>query len=242
MPDKKELERYFIKDYSEIIKGLTALIEESFFKVNELAKNKPDWVKDNDLRLAIYGKYISNLNSTRILVKNTIDFINKENWAEEYRLNFSITRKEDDFVYLKEVDTHLRFASYINFISNFEATILCIIRFLRVEKIKCNLNYVGFIVDNLGMNHYEDFLKLISEIRNSIHNNGIYIAKEKDKENELPLSFKTLSFTFSKNKKIDLTWKHCLMIYEEIISFTEKIFEHEKIKSHILIKDIVVES
>ena len=56
------------------------------------------------------------------------------------------------------------------------------------------------------------------------------------------LSFNMLSFTFSKNKKIDLTWKHCLMIYEEIIGFTEKIFEHEKIKNHTLIKDIVVES
>ncbi len=241
MPDKKELERYFIEDYSIIIKELTALIEESFLKASELAKNNPEWVKDNDLRLSIYGKYISNLNSTRILLKNTIDFISKENWTEEYRLNFLISHKEDDFIYLKELDTHLRFASYINFISNFEATILCIIRFLREENVKCNLNYVGFIIDNLGLKHYEDFLKLISEIRNSIHNNGIYIAKEKDKENELALSFKNLSFTFSKNKKIDLTWKHCLTIYEEIICLTENIFKHEKIKLHNLIKDIVVE-
>lgn len=236
---KEELEELYLVTYPTLINGLSLLIDSALSNAKSLITINPNW-KD-DVRFAVYGKYISELNSTRILLKNANDFIKKENWEDYYNSNFAIDGRNNDFVYMKELNSHIMFASYMGFVSQFESTIKIIARFLISNGNKYEPNYINFIKKKLGIITYNHFLDIVRCIRNSIHNNGIYIPEE-DKFDDLPLSFNELSFHFHKNKRVELEWKDCLIIYEELINLTNVIFGNEKISKQLYIRDIVLDA
>ncbi len=238
--DRAEVEFNIVGGYPQHLEKIKYLIDLCISKARDISIKRPDWISNNDARFAIYGKYVSTLNATRILLYNTLNFVNQDNWVKTYNAEFAIGGQIDDFVYLKELDTQLRFANYMSFVSEFESSLLIIIRFLKEENEKCAAKYTNFIIDNLKIVTHVEFLRLVRHLRNTIHNNGIYIPDD-SKYNNDHIIFKGLDFNFQKGKRVDLQWIDCFAIYEELIGLTEIIINENMITKHKLIKDIVVE-
>lgn len=135
--DKVEAEKKILGNYPIFIKNISELIDLNLSKCKDICMINQDWIINEDARFAVYGKFISKLNSTRILLFTTQNFICQENWIDTYNSKFSINGQMNEFIYLKELDTQIRLASYIGFVSEFEATLLIIIRFLQNKKEKC---------------------------------------------------------------------------------------------------------
>ncbi|PZX61019.1 hypothetical protein LV84_00007 [Algoriphagus ratkowskyi] len=238
--ERAEVESNILGGYPKYLEKINYLIELCVSKATDISIINPDWISNNDARFAIYGKYVSTLNATKILLYNTLSFVNQDDWVKKYNDEFAIGGRIDDFVYLKELDTQLRFANYMSFVSEFESSLLIIIRFLKDENKKCAENYTSFITDNLKIITYVDFLRLVRHLRNSIHNNGIHMPTE-SKYNSDPIKFKGMDFNFQKGERIDLKWIDCFVIYEELIGLTEIIFNEDMISRYELITDIVLE-
>jgi len=239
--NKEEVENNILGKYPSFIERLKNLIDLCLSKVQVISNQKPDWITNNDARYAIYGKYVSVLNATRISIYNTLHFINQKDWVETYNSEFSIGGQTNNFVYLKELDTQLRFANYMSFVSNFESSLKIIIRFLKQKKERCASSYASFVIDNLKIKTHDDFLRMVKHLRNTIHNNGIHIPDNSIYNND-HINFKGLDFNFQRNKRVELQWTDCFNIYEEIINLTEQIIKEDIVAMHKLIKDIVVES
>ncbi|MBI9069832.1 MAG: hypothetical protein JEZ09_21240, partial [Salinivirgaceae bacterium] len=201
-------------------------------------KKNHDWDVDYDARLTIYGKWISSLNATKISLQNTLNFILDKGWTKYYNENYSVGGLMDEFVYMREVDTQFRFASYMSFVSEFESTTLILLRYLKENGEKCAQKYHQFVLDNLKFRSHKGFLLIIRLIRNSIHNNGVHIPDKKE-HNHLSLKFNAIKFDFVKNERINITWTDCINIYSELIELSSKINEHELIIKYKTIEDVL---
>lgn len=239
--DKAEVERVILETYPNHITEISKIIEKCVTIAKGLVYQNKEWNTKYDTRFAIYGKWVSTLNATRISLSNILDFISQPGWTEKYNKEFSIGGIQNDFVYMKELDVQLRFANYMSFVSEFEATILIIIRYLKEKGEKCADDYFSFINDNLKITTHKEFLRIVKFLRNTVHNNGIHVP-DKIRDDYVPISFKDLKYDFKRNKRVELTWSDCFVIYNELVELFAKTIKLEPIKNHSLIKDIVVDS
>lgn len=239
--DNAEVEKVILGTYPNHVTEISKIIDKCITVAKGHVDKNKEWNTKHDARFAIYGKWVSALNATRISLSNTVDFISQSNWPEKYNKEFSIGGIQNDFVYMKELDTQFRFANYMSFVSEFEATLLIIIRYLQSKNEKCANNYFNFIVDNLKISSHKDFLRIVKHLRNTVHNNGIHVP-DKIRDDFVSLSFGSLKYDFKRNKRVDLTWSDCFLIYNELIEFFEIIIKEEPIRNYRLIKDIVVDS
>lgn len=230
--DKAEVETNMLKAYPEYIKRISTLIELCLKKAYK-SKNSAEWIKNDDVRFTFYGKYINVLNATRISLFQNITFLSQPDWVDTYNKNFSIQDKKNDFIYLKELDTHSRFSSFMGIASQFEATTLIIIRHLKNKDVPCSDNYGNFLSDQLKLNEWKDFITIVRHLRNTIHNNGIFT-----KEDET-IVFNELKYEFKNNKSVTLSWTECFIIYQYLVELADIVFHHELVAKEDLIKDIV---
>jgi len=236
-----EIEKNMTQRYPTIIEEIGRLIDICVEKAMFIVKNKNEWIANQDSRFAVYGKYISSLNATRILLYQSVDFLSKGNWQEIYNLNFSVGGQKNDFVYLLELNRQIMFASYLSFFSEFESSTGIIYRHLNNKGDHFATNYKGFIIDNLKLTTYHNLIDIMKFARNTIHNNGIHIPDNSTNDN-ISLNYKSLTVNFNKNKSVIIEWKEFLIIYEEIIELTDAIHKHSLIDNEKEIRDIVCDA
>ena len=231
---RKEVEINILGKYPSYILNLDSLINDCIIQVKLISENRPEWIINNDVRYTIYGEYISVLNANKILIFNLLNFINKTDWVDIYNNEFAILPQVDDFSYLKEVDTSLRFGLYMKFVSLFECYILNITRYLKFKNIKCSTNYSKFLNENLKISSHEEFLKIVRHLRNSIHNNGYHIPDE-DKYNFVTIEYHKLKFSFEVNKRVELIWNDTFSVFEELIKLSVIVSNSEIVNKEKII-------
>lgn len=231
---RKEVEINILGKYPFYILNLDSLINDCIIQVKLISKNRPEWIINNDVRYTIYGEYISVLNANKILIFNLLNFINKKDWVDIYNNEFAILPQVDDFSYLKEVDTSLRFGLYMKFVSLFEGLISNIARQLKSRGVKCSTNYFKFLIENLKMSNLENFLNIVRHLRNSIHNNGFHIPDE-DKYNFVSLEYKNFKVSFEVNKRVELNWNDTFSVFEELIKLSEIVSNSEIVNKEKII-------
>ena len=236
-----EIEKNMKKRYPVLFAEISKLIDLCIEKTNYISQHRREWIDNQDSRFAVYGKYISSLNSTRILLYQCIEFLSKKNWEEIYNLNFSIGGLKDEFEYLRELNRQIMFASYLSFVSEFESSIAIIYRHLNNKGGHFATNYKGFIIDNLKISSQNNLIDIIKHSRNTIHNNGLHIP-ENSNHNNITLNFKSLKIDFHRNKTVLIEWKEFLTIYNEIIILTDLIIHHKEVVKETEIRDIVLDA
>ena len=209
---EKEIENQILSIYPQHLYNLSELIETCLVKVTHIDETKKEWLENKDARRAVYGKYVSNLNATRIALYQANFFISNKEWTSIYNSEFKIKGDIDSYAYIKATDIFYRFGFYMSFVSGFEASIKMIINHLAEKGIPCERNYKGFITNTLGLKNVEPLLDIIKFIRNTIHNNGLHIPDNSlDDNRDIP--YKELLVILRKNKQISVNggsfiWNH----------------------------------
>ena len=124
--------------------------------------------------------------------------------------------------------------SYFFFLfSSFEHSIRRIIQVYNPELYNSQSNISPLLkglIKKLELDNKDRFIDLIILIRNSLHNNGLFIPRGTSPNRKI--IWKGIPFHFDKNKSIEMKdlWIRWISISKEIVSIFNSIINSEKIK------------
>lgn len=202
-----------------------------------LMKNKK-WKFENDIRFIFINQLNSILISHNLNINYIVRCISNAEWVKK---NMQ-TDNQGAFIIYEEYITYNRNALIFSLTGVVE-------RFFR--RILIELNTSSNITDefyNIRKNVFElleidkegdewKALNVLSNIRNTIHNNGIYLTKRKDMK-EIQFKYHHLHIIF-KNEKLHLNSKYEILnfVLMDLINLARIINDHPKISDIICIEE-----
>jgi len=167
-------------------------------------------------------------------------YLGDESWWIDIQRIYNLSKRPIPF-FDRELDyfDQMISMSYFFFIfSSFEHSIRRIIQVYNSELNKSQLNksqsnintLLKEVIKNLDLDNKDEFIDLFILIRNSIHNNGLFIPRGTSSNRKIIR--KGIPFHFDKNKSIEIKdlWIHWISISKEIVSLFNSIINSEKIK------------
>lgn len=238
--EEKEIESIVKEKYPLFIDNLKNVSLKCYIISDEISKSKKEWVSNKDDRFSVFGRYLSIINSTKIALFQYINFINKEDWANDYK---SIIIDSDtnffnfELEYFKELDTRLRFSFYHGMYSQLESSLFSISRYYKKNNLPCSDKVKNIIVDNFKQKQYSDLIDILTLYRNSIHNNGIYFPVKEENYNK-KCDYKDKFYIFTYGERVDLDWGEAMFLANEIIELSENLFLSDIINKDFIINDL----
>lgn len=212
--------------------------------------------EENDVRVAFFKHLHVVLNSTVISLILTHKFVGHNDWLEEIHKDYSLSPKsynyDNERKYFGQIV--LNGSLFFVFIS-FEHAVRLICKYCDREFYFEQENRFStmckWLMNQLGLHGKDDFIDLITYIRNSLHNNGMFMPRRRVKgrilsDDELKdrnIQWRGPTFYFKANKPITNSntnsdmWPSLVPIINEIITIFNDIMESPKMKNIRYIED-----
>ncbi|MHC8520255.1 hypothetical protein ACPJHQ_01855 [Rossellomorea sp. H39__3] len=197
----------------------------------------------NDIRSTTFGRICNILDTRRVSYLMISEFQQKKLSQKKYRnkvFDSSLPIYGDlNFVYQNSI-ADLKRGYFLDIFQTFESTI----RQLNVQL--GNKNIPGLfkifnenILTSTGLSTHrkvraKELLVFISLLRNSIHNNGIYVPIHGSYKHSFPLNYKGDSYSYKKNDKIIINFELLLVITEDVIEVLKYIIKDDNFNSKIV--------
>lgn len=190
-------------------------------------KKRPEFDERNDARLMILHKSISSLTSLEIGFENMFKIMQDPDWSNSYPFDLFIPIKyvKDGYeMFLKMGFIHLYF-------SGIESSLRIFLRNIDPEVHKNSRGEFKKIYDTLfekiGFQKYIPLLDLFRHIRNTIHNNGIFMPT--DYENK-QVKYKGKVYNFQDGKvQLNTSWADILFLVDETIGMMKELLDNPEI-------------
>jgi hypothetical protein len=124
-----------------------------------------------------------------------------------------------------EIESFTIFTFFQGIFVAFESTFRLIFPIIKKREPPINIsNVLDELKSDLGLSDYSEFFNLLRNLRNSIHNNGIY--NQKDEE----IICNGFKYKFIKNKPIEIEnlWEKWFDIVNELMKIMEIVFTKTK--------------
>lgn len=196
--------------------------------IQELLASHSGWL-ETDIRISGFGKLSTVLTSMTLVIKLYYNYLSRKSWWKE---NESDMPTEDIFRNLNSFISFQRFGFIQGSFMAVESTIRQILRV--VDPSKCNEATASYesvykcLISKLSLdNDWCDFLELWSCIRNTIHNNGIYVNNgQPDKT----ISYKGKTYQFHNREKVEIaSWDLLIDFQKDARTLLREIVDHEEV-------------
>jgi len=193
----------------------------------KIKQDHSDWDAE-DPRVALVGR------TANVLITQLVDayvfatcVINKK-WWEIYIPGVpkdNIQRQADSYV------AHNKISNYLLFFSFFESDMRRLYRKIYPGKQKDGTGHFYHIYSDIlkysELTKYTEFLRFCKEIRNLIHNNGVYFNCH---NKQCAINFRGESYNFTYGKSVDFLYAELIFrIYDEMVIFMRDLISSEKI-------------
>lgn len=199
---------------------------------SEIKNKHPHYISGRivDFRLGTFDRLLSVLTVALLKIEAVKFYINREEniWQQDY-FNRCLPKiyKEDSRLHLRHLSglfNELRFNIYQKTYSNIEASMRIVCSQINIGSKK---NNVFRKVNDLTGDWDDDFLNFISAIRNTIHNNGIFLPD--NGTTQLTYTLNGISYIFEKKKPILVTTEDICNIVKEMCNRFKATIDHSSI-------------
>jgi len=214
-----------------VISELESLVQQCFSTLDDLLLIQK--FSENDARVTFF-KHIVNVIDSSIIFLVTAHRYFDESWWNDTQQIYNLSKRrlpfEREFDYCDQMIS----MSYFFFLfSSFEHSIRRIIQVYNPELYNSQSNISPLLkglIKKLELDNKDRFIDLIILIRNSLHNNGLFIPRGTSPNRKI--IWKGIPFHFDKNKSIEMKdlWIRWISISKEIVSIFNSIINSEKIK------------
>jgi hypothetical protein len=189
-------------------------------------------IKETDVRVTFFKHFVVVVDSTLLSLILSHKYLGNEDWwiqiQREYELSTRPIPFDREFDYYDQVVTN----SYFLYIfSSFESSLKLIVERYDPQLYESQKDFnplcKKFLKDlSLKNEMTDEFIDVISSVRNSIHNNGRYVIESR------LIKWNNLDFEFNKNKPISMAeyWLWLLPISKEIYRIFINIVNSDEIK------------
>jgi hypothetical protein len=215
-----------------LINELESLLSECFDTIANLTTYQQ--IKENDARVTFFKHLVNVIDSTIVSLLVAHKYLGDENWWKEIQKEYNLSARRIPFVrefaYYDQVVTnsffHLMFSS-------FESSIRLIVKRYDSNLYNSQRDFNPLskgLISKLKLGNKDKFIDLISSIRNSIHNNGLYVPMGSIKNKKIV--WNNVMFHFDENKPIAIKdlWSSLIPILREVYSIFSGIINSDEIK------------
>jgi hypothetical protein len=215
-----------------LINDLESLLSECFNTISNLMTYQQ--IKENDARVTFFKHLVNVIDSTIVSLLVAHKYMGDENWWKEVQKEYNLTARPIHFVrefdYYDQVVTN---SFFLLMFSSFESSIRLIVK-------RYDSNLYGSqrdinplckgLISRLKLGNKDKFIDLISSIRNSIHNNGLYVPKGSTKSTKIV--WNNVIFQFDEDKPIAIKdlWSSLIPISREVYIIFSRIINSDEIK------------
>lgn len=192
-------------------------------------------MKQNDARVTFFKHMNNILNSTTLSLILAYKYLGRSNLAAIHKEFFLSPRLYDYDTEMKYFDQMVMNDYFLFIFNTFEHAIRLIYREYNKGSQKLQDNFNGIckeITKDLGLKKRDDFIDLITYLRNSFHNNGLFVPKGNQKRRSI--QWNGTIYYFNENRQISESkndmWLSFVPISKEIISFFNEIINSDKVK------------
>ena len=219
-------------DRIKLIGELEILLQQCFSIIDDLLKLQK--FSQNDARVTFFKHIVNVIDSSIIFLTTAHRYFGDESWWIETQSKYNLSKRpiyfDREFDYCDQMIS----MSYFFFLfSAFEHSIRRITEVFSPELYNSQSSFSPLLkglIKKLNLNNEDNFVDLITSIRNSIHNNGLYIPRNSTISRKIV--WKNIAFHFDKNKQFtkEELWLHWINITKETINLFNKIINSNEIK------------
>ena len=216
----------------KVIDELESLLQQCFSTLDDLLSIQK--ISQNDARVTFFKHIVNVIDSSIIFLTLSHRYFGDEPWWSDTQRMYNLSTRPIPFDREFDYCDQMISMSYFFFLfSSFEHSIRRIIHVYNPALYNSQPDLSSLLkrlIKNLSLENQDQFIDLITSIRNSIHNNGLYIPRGISSTRRI--IWKSIPFHFDKNKSIEMKdlWLHWINISKEIISIFNRIINSEKIK------------
>ncbi|WP_263819296.1 hypothetical protein [Salinibacter sp.] len=207
-------------------------------KKGEISRDHPYW-SDNDARVTTFRKMINVCNSSMLSIDVGNGTVNDPDWWE-FKTGGEIG-EDDMYIYANEYVSFIKISTIQSFFSCTESGLRLILR--GIDSNACNGGtdpfkniYECLLRSKLDSERPEfcDLLDLFREVRNTVHNNGVYFHRSWESK---VVTYKGSEFNFEIGEPIDfVTWEFISNIFCECVNHTYEVVEDDAVSE---IEDVI---
>jgi len=222
--------------YNEIKKNFQLATTECDIMINQI--NQDQNLNTNDARLVFFRKIAQINDMSRLSFDFYSEVLQSDGWWEKRFPNHIISKKNKQNL-AKSYDQHVRSTFAIDNFSAFESSVRLVVQTFNPDKYK-KLRYnfdklIKWFLDETGFTEQYEIVKVFSNIRNSLHSNGLF--NPFDQKNER-ITYQQNTFLFEVGKPISYGgWTDLFSITKIQISVFYGIVQHPEIQKIKLIKE-----
>src|SRR5829696_4503221 len=203
----------------QLVGDLEAFIQECFDAIENL--NSYQKISQNDARITFFKHLANVVDSTILFLVVAHKYLGDENWWKDTQKEYVLAARpipfDKEFDYYDLVVT----ISYFQLIfSVFESSVRLIVKTYDPPLYQSQRDFNPLckrLLSDLGLSGKEDFIDLISTIRNSIHNNGRFVPRGSTKTKRI--KWNNILFSFDEDKPIIIS-----QLWSTFIPFSKEIF------------------
>ncbi|MGA7370221.1 MAG: hypothetical protein WBX01_13925 [Nitrososphaeraceae archaeon] len=223
-------------DRRPLIDGIEFLLRENLdYAINLLQIQK---LKENDARVTLFKHINVVLDSAATSLILAHEYLGNMSWWEKIHDDYSRSSRPYDYKrQFDYLDQTVMNGFFLFIFNSFEHSVRLLCKQYNsqlYEKQKRSINSICIgIIKDLGLTKRNNFIDLITWLRNSYHNNGIFVPAGGLRSKSIVWNNTTYSFKENqpiKESKGDM-WLSFVPISREIINFFKEIIDHNSIKN-----------
>jgi hypothetical protein len=203
----------------------------------DLIARHPIWQADIDARLVIFSKCANVIHSAFLfLLLQRHELSLRSFWTK----NFDNVPSDNDLkTHLRECEMFIKTGLFHFIFASLESSMRLFVR--AIDPMACNDGAAQFksiyawLLIRLGNRSHEPLFDLLRLIRNTIHNNGVYVSPRARNET---IAYDGVSYEFEHRKHIDfITWEFVLKRYEDLARTLVQVVEAHELTAISYIED-----
>lgn len=202
------------------------------------------WDANQDIRIRVFWGLCNLIRSYDLGLYYAAHYTLDINWIQKVMPPVS---KSDAGIVGKQFEVFIRYGFIFSLSSVVESAMRSILRAIDPGN-KANKEFSGVwpcLFQHLSLSEphvFREALKMLSAIRNCIHNNGVFFPRN-EKDLEVPLPYRGRTYLFKQGQPHNYASNEQLIqITEDIFKMFEFIVTHRRVEAEVLIKDIATQA
>jgi len=223
--------------FDDIVLSLEDLRNGYASERKDLITRHPVWPEDTDARLVIFSKCANVIYSAFLfLLLQRHELSLRSFWTNNFD---NVPSDKDLQTHLRECEMFIKAGLFHFIFASLESSMRLFVR--AVEPMACNEGAAEFksiyvwLLTRLGNRSHEALFDLLRLIRNTIHNNGVYVSPRARNET---IVYNGVSYQFEHRKHIDfITWEFVSKRYEDLAKALVQIVEARELAAISYVED-----
>src|SRR5712692_4256524 len=195
-----------------------------------MMQKHPTWVSATDARIGVFSRFVNVLESARFGLIFEEGYLKSRSWWRDHVTSSVHMSDADISIYILEFDRSTRIGFLQGQFSAIETFFRLFIRAVDpafLTKTTEFANIYRSLFKRLGLQRrgFEELLDLLREIRNTVHNNGVYFPSNPNRQNiAIPYKGQTYHFDIGKGTTFGL-WTFYFSLVPDITQMLVDVVE-----------------